>query len=304
MNGWLKGSNSLGAKRILKPEAPALIKPGQVAPFTLTRISENPSLNIPVPEDGVLPDLSNPSGTLTVESKIRVIRLIDEIDRWYVQSRGDEGIVLEKIKDRLNSDSSEAWLKSLATYLLVPVTVNKIRQKLFRDFHVEKWKELMELRYGEGASHEEGQLYLSVADGGRMPEYFFGSEFKLKLDYIEDIEKLREQVKAKNSEIKSLKSIIEGVEEARKKDEMKNEMQLEMSLEALTRISEIVINSVSGMENKKLQELEKRRVEEDNRYHIMADHVITMGEEVAKLRDIVRGLKRGDSGEMTTAVSM
>ena len=46
----------------------------------------------------------------------------------------------------------------------------------------------------------------------------------MKLGYIEDIEKPREQVKAKNDEIRLLKSMIEEVEEARKTAETKNEM--------------------------------------------------------------------------------
>jgi len=109
----------------------------------------------------------------------------------------------------------------------------------------------------------------------------------LKLDYIEDIEKLREQVKAKNDEIRLLKSMIEKVEEERKAAETKNEMQFETPSKALARVPEIVINSVSRTENKKLQELEKRQVEEDSRYHVMADDVIMVGEEVARLHDIV-----------------
>lgn len=73
-------------------------------------------------------------------------------------------------------------------------------------------------------SQEVLAIYLSVVDGGRMSGYFFWSEFKLKLGYIEDIEKPREQVKAKNDEIRLLKSMIEEVEEARKTAETKNEM--------------------------------------------------------------------------------
>ncbi|PWW78966.1 hypothetical protein C7212DRAFT_309484 [Tuber magnatum] len=304
MSGWLRGPKSPRAKRILRLEAPALVKQKHVAPFTLNRISENPSLiDISVSENGILPDISGSPGVLTAESKIRVIRFIDEIDRWYVQNKGDEAVVMVKIRARLKGDRSEAWLKSLTTYRSTPLTVNKIRQRLLKDFRVEKWKELMELRYGEGASHEDGQSYLSVADGGRMPEYFLGSEFKLKLDYMEDIEKFREQVKSKNSEIKLLESIIEGKEEARKAAELKTETQLEMSSEALARVSEIVINSVSGMEDKKLGELEKRRAEEDNRYRIMADYVITMGEEVTKLRDIVQKLQKEGSSGTPTAVN-
>ncbi|CUS09380.1 unnamed protein product [Tuber aestivum] len=303
MSGWLRGPKSPRAKQMLKLEAPALIRSKHVAPFALNQVSENPSLiNIPAPEDGVLPDISHPAGALTADSRIRAIRLIDEIDRWYVQNRGDEAAVIGKIKGRLKGDRSEAWLKSLTTRNPNPLTVNKIRQRLFKDFRVEKWKELMELRYGEGASHE-GQSYLSVANGGRMPEYFFGREFKLKLDYIEDIEKLREQVRAKNREIMLLESRIRGVEEARKAAEKKNEMQFEMSSEALARVAEIVINSVSGVENKKSEELERRRGEEDNRYHIMANHVITMGEEVDKLRDLVQKLQREGSSGIPTAVN-
>jgi len=71
--------------------------------------------------------------------------------------------------------------------------------------------------------------------------------------------------------------VIERAGEARNTAETKNEMQLEMPSEALARVLEIVIKSVSGMESKKLQELEERRVEEDSRYRVIADHVITMG---------------------------
>ena len=108
-----------------------------------------------------------------------------------------------------------------------------------------------------------------------MPGCIFGGEFKLKLDYIEEIEKLGEQVKAKNDETRPPKSTIEEAEEARKAAETKNEMQFEISSKALSRVSGTVINSVSRMENK-LQELEKRRIE-DSRYHVMADHVIAGG---------------------------
>ena len=42
-------------------------------------------------------------------------------------------------------------------------------------------------------------------------------------------------------------------------------------------------------------------VEEGSRYHVMADHVITVGDEVARLHDIVRNLQKENSSGIPTS---
>jgi len=53
------------------------------------------------------------------------------------------------------------------------MTVNKICQPLFKDFHVEKWKELMEFVMVKELLTRRASYTLYAADGGRMPGYFF-----------------------------------------------------------------------------------------------------------------------------------
>ncbi|RPB05080.1 hypothetical protein L873DRAFT_1840071 [Choiromyces venosus 120613-1] len=264
MSSWLRGSKTSGPKRTPTLEAPAPAQSQYMTPFMLPRISGNSSiLKIAVTDDEVEYDAST---ILTAEVQLQIIRLIDEIDRWYFLDNGNEETVIEKIKERLKGGASEAWLKSLAMCPLFPVTVNTIRQRLFQEFHVEGWKELMELRYGVGASEEDGLIYASVEDGGRMPEYYFGSEFKMKLGYLEDIEKLRDQVKARNDEIGALKAVVKEVEEVRKADQLKHETNFHMTSEALARVSEAVITNITRVESKVLKELEKMRLEENTRH--------------------------------------
>ncbi|PUU77313.1 hypothetical protein B9Z19DRAFT_1128488 [Tuber borchii] len=142
------------------------------------------------------------------------------------------------------------------------MTVNKIRQLLFKYFHMEKRKELMKLRYGEGASQKEGQQYTSPPqiDSGPKPGILLRKRVQVEV----------------------------GLHRRYRETQGAN------VLEELARVSEIVINSVSRMENK-LQELKKRRVEEDSKYYVIADHVITVVEELARRRDIVRNLQEPTS---------
>lgn len=262
---------------VTPPQSPIL------PPFVLPRASNAPFCNFTPLWSSTDADPAALKKNPSTETVTSGIRFVDQIDSWYARFSGSEAAVMQNIKKRLSDGDARAWLDSLAQG--GNLSVNEVRKAVLRDFGVEKWREMMEFRYGTGASgvDKDGNPvtgYRSVEDGGPWPKYFFSGEFVLKADYIEDIERLTEMVVAKTLDHSNIKAAIEKLEDAKKEQESQNTT----TADTLTRIAEIVVNSLRGIENTGLGEENQETLRVCEKFGALADQVLELEKEISRLR--------------------
>jgi hypothetical protein len=133
----------------------------------------------------------SPQYSTSPDAPIQALRFIDEIDSYLWQASGNEEMVLENIPATLTKDLQIAWYRKLiASVSPRKLTIHDLREALLKDFDVDpKTQKQVLARYSGG--HGE-------AKGGMI--YLRSQPFKLVMNYIDEIEQLKEQLKARDKQ--------------------------------------------------------------------------------------------------------
>lgn len=132
------------------------------------------------------------SSSTVSTAAIDILRFVDQIDCYLWQLSGDEDLVIEAVKECFSEPLARSWFVRLVD-LKKPrkVSLNDLRAGLFRDFGVDGWEDIMESRYGPGASRGEETQWAGAI-------YFHSQQFHLTLSYIDEVEKFKDLLKFRN----------------------------------------------------------------------------------------------------------